>query len=121
MLLEHHRESIPNSWHNSNMRDSINKEREVSLTNWYHERFENRLENLLLQLNKTKCEINSSLRKNECLLKHNDAKVSCDILFKGEPDSYAFQVKIKQCIEKKGFVYGTESCETIFRNALEAC
>lgn len=49
-------------------------------------------------------------RKNECLIRHNDAKQSCDMLYRGEPNSVALQNKILKCMSNKGFVNGPDSC-----------
>lgn len=49
-------------------------------------------------------------RKNECLYKHNAAMMSCDILFRGEPNGVALQQKIRQCMVNKGFPDGQDSC-----------
>ncbi len=50
-------------------------------------------------------------RKNECLIRHNDAKQTCDMLFRGEPNSVALQNKIVKCMSNKGFANGVDSCE----------
>lgn len=49
-------------------------------------------------------------RKNECLIRHNDAKQSCDMLYRGEPNSVALHNKIVKCIANKGFANGADSC-----------
>lgn len=49
-------------------------------------------------------------RKNECILRHNDAKQSCDMLYRGEPNSILLQNKLRQCLSNKGFPRGLDSC-----------
>lgn len=49
-------------------------------------------------------------RKNECILRHNDAKQSCDMLYRGEPNSVLLQNKLRQCLSHKGFPRGLDSC-----------
>lgn len=50
-------------------------------------------------------------KKNECILRHNDAKQSCDILLRGEPNSVAFQSRMLQCMSNKGFRGGMSTCQ----------
>jgi hypothetical protein len=49
-------------------------------------------------------------RKNECLIRHSDAKQSCDMFFRGEPNSVALHNKIVKCMANKGFAKGAETC-----------
>lgn len=49
-------------------------------------------------------------KKNECILRHNDAKHSCDLLFRGEQNSILLQNKLLQCLSNKGFPNGLAAC-----------
>lgn len=50
-------------------------------------------------------------RRNECLLRHNDAKHTCDLLFRGETNGVIFQNKMLQCMVVRGFKNGTNTCQ----------
>lgn len=52
----------------------------------------------------------STQRRSECILRHNDAKHSCDMLFRGEPNSVVLQNKLLKCLSNKGFPSGLSSC-----------
>ena len=52
----------------------------------------------------------SQQKKNECILRHNDAKHSCELLFRDETNQVIFQNKIVNCLAEKGYPNGVDSC-----------
>lgn len=52
-------------------------------------------------------------RKTECLIRHNTAKLTCDQLFKGEPNGLALQRKLIQCVAQRGFPQGMATCDAL--------
>jgi hypothetical protein len=49
-------------------------------------------------------------QRNECLLRHSDAKHSCEMIFRSETNPIAFQNLVFECLAQKGFPNGIDSC-----------
>lgn len=50
-------------------------------------------------------------KRNECILRHNDAKQTCEMLFRGEPNGAVLQNKLLQCLSHKGYPKGLATCK----------
>jgi len=74
------------------------------------EALENRIASLQKENHKLQYETLAQQHKNECLIRHNDAKMSCNMFFQGEPNSVALHNKILRCMTNKGFANGADSC-----------
>lgn len=50
-------------------------------------------------------------RRNECIARELEAKVSCDLLLRTEQDDSLFQAKLAHCVRSQGFPIGLGTCK----------
>ena len=50
-------------------------------------------------------------RRNECIARELDAKVTCDLLLRAEQYDALFQAKIAHCVTSQGFPIGLGTCK----------